>query len=126
MYMAFKHIHMTLALISILSFILRSIWAFQGSALLQKKLVKIAPHIIDTLLLLSAIALMLQTNIYPFTPAGAWLSAKLIALVLYIIFGVMTLKKAKNNPQRAIYFTLSLISFGYIFAVARAHTPWIF
>lgn|SRR5690554_442834 len=115
-YMPLKHIHMTCALISIIFFSVRAIWAFNGSALLQKKWVKITPHIVDTILLFSAICLAIawvQNGALP-----AWISAKLIGLVAYIFFGVMTLKKAKNAQQRFAYFALALLTFAYIVGVA--------
>lgn len=124
MYAAFKHIHMLCALISIIGFITRSIWAFSGSTLLEKKWVKIAPHIIDTLLLLSAIGLVISTQQYPFV--NGWVTAKLLALVAYIALGVMTLKKAKNNQQRVIFFVMALSTFIYIVCVARTHNAFFF
>jgi uncharacterized membrane protein SirB2 len=120
MYTALKHSHMLLAFISIFGFIVRSIWAFKGSDLLQKKIVKIAPHIIDTLLLLTAIGLMIISAQYPFV--SAWVTAKFLGLVAYIILGVFTLKKAKNNQQRALFFTLALLTITYIVVVARTKT----
>ncbi len=117
MYMAFKHIHMLCALISIAGFILRSIWAFQGSPWLEKKPVKIAPHIVDTLLLGSAIGLVIMLQQYPFV--SSWVTAKLFALLAYIMFGIFTLKKAANNQQRGVFFVLALLSFAYIVMVAR-------
>ena len=60
MYAAFKHIHLLTVAISLGFFVLRGVWMLSGSALLQKKWVKILPHIVDTLLLVSAIGLMFQ------------------------------------------------------------------
>ena len=124
MYAAFKHIHMLCAVLSLFGFILRSVWAFQGSELLNKKLVKVLPHIIDTVLLASAIGLAITIQQYPFT--SHWLTAKLLALVAYIMFGMLTLKRAKNNQQRTIFFILSLASFFYIAAVAIKKDPSFF
>jgi uncharacterized membrane protein SirB2 len=122
--MAFKHIHMTLALITLLGFLMRSTWAFMGSNLLEKKFVKIAPHIIDTLFLLSAIALMVLMQQYPFV--HAWLTGKIIGLVAYIVFGVFTLKRAKNNSQRAVFFLLALGAFFYTAKVAMTKNALFF
>ena len=123
-YMAFKHTHMLCAVLSVLLFITRSIWAFNGSAMLQKKIVKILPHVIDTFLLLSAIALVITLQQYPF--ASLWVTAKLIGLVVYIVLGIFTLKKARNNTERAVFFGLSLATFGYIFMVARSKDALFF
>lgn len=124
MYMAFKHIHMLCALISIFGFITRSIWAFRGSNWLDKKFVKIAPHIVDTLLLASAVGLVITTQQYPFV--ATWVTAKLFALVAYIVLGVFTLKKAENNQQRVVFFTLALLTFIYIVFVAKSRDALFF
>ena len=55
MYFALKHLHMLCAVISIIGFIVRGALRIQGSTLLQRKWLRITPHIVDTLLLLSAI-----------------------------------------------------------------------
>ena len=47
----FKHLHLTLAVISISFFTLRFAWLLINSDQLNRKWVKITPHIIDTLLL---------------------------------------------------------------------------
>lgn len=123
-YMALKHIHMLCAMISIIGFITRSIWAFRESPLLQKKWVKIAPHIVDTLLLASAIGLVVVTQQYPFV--SGFVTAKLLALAAYIVLGVFTLKKAKTHQQRVVFFGLALLTFVYIVLVARTRDALFF
>lgn len=124
-YLALKHLHMTCALLTFLSFSLRGYWMFANSRCLQHKLVRVLPHFIDTLLLGSAIALTVTIQQYPFQ--NAWLTAKLLALVVYILLGTIALKRGKTKRVRALFFGLSLAVFGYIFWVARTHQalPWI-
>ena len=97
---------------------------FIDSPLLQKKAVRVLPHIIDTLLLASAIALTITIQQYPVQ--DAWLSAKVAALIAYIIFGTFALKRGKTQAIRATCFVISLLIFAYIVAVARTHQaiPW--
>lgn len=122
-YEAFKHIHMTLALLTLLSFIVRSLLAFANSSLRHKKFTKIAPHILDTLFLLSAIALIIKASINPF--AHLWIMAKIIGLLVYIVFGVLTMK-AKNFIQRAVFFILALTTFAYVVQVAMSKNALFF
>lgn len=90
MYMAFKHTHLLLVGLSVCLLLLRFVLVWKDSALMQNKLVKVVPHVVDTLLLLSAVALMLTIQQYPFvTP---WLTDKFIGLLAYIGLGVMALK----------------------------------
>ncbi len=65
-YILLKHIHLTCVALTFILFSLRGFWMLSESALLQKKWVKIAPHVIDTLLLVSAIALAITLQISPF------------------------------------------------------------
>lgn len=94
------------------------------SQLLQHKLVRILPHMVDTVLLVSAVALTITIQQYPFQ--DAWLTAKLFALLVYIAFGTMALKRGRTKRTRAVYFVLSIATFVYIFSVARSHQaiPW--
>jgi uncharacterized membrane protein SirB2 len=124
MYLTLKMLHMTFAILSITGFIFRAALKLQGSALLQKKFLKIAPHIVDTVLLLSAIGLSLAIQQYPFV--DSWLTAKLVGLIVYIFLGVYTLKIAKTQSMRVIGLVLAILVFTYIATVARAHNAFLF
>ena len=121
MYFVLKHIHMLCAAISITGFIVRGALCIAGSSILQKKWIRIAPHIVDTLLLLSAIGLMISTQQYPF--ANGWLTAKLLGLIAYIFLGVVTMRIAKSQPVRIISYLLAIATFFYIGSVAITKTP---
>lgn len=115
-YLALKHFHMTCAILSGAFFLLRGGWMLADSALLQRRWVKIAPHIIDTLLLASAIGLAVWSAQYPF--AQSWLTAKLVALLFYIGLGTVALKRGKTKTVRVAAFVAALAAFAYIVAVA--------
>lgn len=117
-YMAIKHIHMLCVVLSLSFFTLRAAWGFTGSQLLSKPWVKISPHIVDTVLLLSAIALAAVYTQNLSMPLPAWIQAKIIGLVFYITFGILMFRASKNTAQRMAYFTLASLSFLYILAVA--------
>ncbi len=84
MYMMAKHLHMTAVGLSILFFVFRFIWSQFDATALSKKWVKILPHIIDTVLLASAIWLCIILSQYPLV--NAWLTFKVVGVVLYIVF----------------------------------------
>lgn len=118
-----KLIHIGTAFISISFFIVRAFWVFRDSAMMNKKWVKIVPHINDTILLITAIMLAVTIQQYPFVEA--WLTAKFIALIFYIIFGMFALKRAKKKKNKIIFFILSLLTFSYIVGVALTRmTTW--
>ena len=102
MYMALKHLHMTFAGLSIGLFVLRGIWMFADSPRLNAKLTRIVPHVVDTVLLASAVGLMFVIHQYPF--AQGWLTAKLLGLVLYIVLGTIALKRGSTKTIRVSPF----------------------
>jgi len=106
MYLMTKHIHLTAVVLSITFFIVRYIWLLKGSALLQKKWVKILPHVVDTVLLGSAIALCFILYLNPLV--HAWLWQKIVAVMLYIILGFFVLKSASSTGARWVGFVAAL------------------
>lgn len=120
-YAALKHLHMTFAALSGSLFLLRGIWMLRSSPSLQRRWVRIAPHVVDTLLLVSAIALAVTTSQYPF--AQGWLTAKVIALIGYIGLGVVALKTGPTIGVRAAAFAGAVLLFLYIAGVAVTKQP---
>jgi len=110
----FKHLHITLAVLSVSLFTLRFIWLLANSAKLQAKWVKITPHIIDTLLLIVGIALMAKLYINPLEQL--WLAEKLIALFAYIFTGYYTLKLARNRTMQIIGY---LGAMGWVMLIVK-------
>ncbi|MCZ8528328.1 SirB2 family protein [Alteromonas sp. PRIM-21] len=107
MYMMAKHLHLTAVGLSILFFVFRFIWSQFDATALNKKWVKILPHIIDTVLLASAVWLCFILSQYPFV--NAWLTFKVIGVVLYIVFGLFALKKAKTALSKWGFFVAALV-----------------
>ena len=122
MYLLLKHAHMTCAALSILLFSVRGYWMLTASNRLTQRWVRILPHIIDTLLLTSAIALTVVLAQYPLQQG--WLTAKVVALLAYILFGTIALKRGKTRTIRITALLLAWLSVGYIVWVARSHYPW--
>ena len=115
-YLAIKHLHMGCAALSIGLFMLRGAWMLQGSAMLGRRWVRVVPHMVDTVLLGSAITLAVISHQYPF--AQPWLGAKVVALVLYIVLGAIALKRGRTLRIRAIAFAAAIATFAYIVMVA--------
>lgn len=115
-YLLLKHFHMTCAALSGSFFLVRGTWMLAGSSLLQRRWVKTAPHLIDSLLLASAIGLAVWSHQYP--GPQPWLTAKLVALVAYILLGSVALKYGPTKAVRSLAFAAALATFGYIVAVA--------
>lgn len=121
MYGILKHLHLTTVILSFCLFIMRGIWMMAESPHLQARWVRIVPHVIDAILLASAIGLTLTLHQYPF--AQGWLTAKVLGLIAYIILGSIALKRGSTLAIRIAAFIGSLAVFGYIVSVALTHSP---
>lgn len=93
------------------------------STMLQQRWVKIIPHIVDTLLLTSAIIIVIMSGQYPF--AQDWLTAKLLALFAYIGLGTIALR-GKTKAVRVWAFIAALAVFIYIGSVAITKQVLVF
>lgn len=120
-YLILKHIHVTAVALSGTGFLLRGLLMLRASPLLQTRLAKVLPHVIDTILLGSALAMVMISAQYPFVLS--WLTAKVIGLLAYIGFGMMALKRGRTKAQRAAWFVAALAAFAYIVSVALTRDP---
>ena len=116
-----KIIHITCVFLSFSLFFLRGIWMLRSASIMQQRWVKIAPHSIDTVLLVSAILLAWQLGYTPFN--SPWLAAKILALMLYIGLGMLAFRFAKTNAIRLYAWLAGLITFAYIVTTAITHDP---
>ncbi|MGQ0579793.1 MAG: SirB2 family protein [Betaproteobacteria bacterium] len=123
-YLVLKHAHIGAVVVSFGLFFLRGVWMIDAPQKLQARWVRIVPHVIDTILLVSAIALAVLTAQYPFVQP--WLTAKILALVAYIVLGSVALKRGRTRAHRLAAWLLALAVFAYIVAVAltRDPMPW--
>lgn len=123
-YLLLKHFHMSCAALSGSFFFIRGQWMLASSPMLQRRWVKTVPHIVDSLLLASAVGLAVWSHQYP--GQMPWLTAKLVALVAYILLGAVALKYGKTRALRAAAYVAALATFGYIVAVAITKNPLFF
>jgi uncharacterized membrane protein SirB2 len=120
-YFAIKSLHQTAVLLSFTGFVARGIGALAGAPWVRSRAAKTLPHLVDTVLLVSAVTLawMLRLN-----PAGTpWLLAKLSALLVYIALGAVALRPGRSLPVRAGAWLAALLCFAYIVSVALSKNP---
>ena len=120
MWLTIKYLHMTLALVSVSGFLLRGILMLLQSRLLQQRWIKRLPHLVDTLLLASGVLLAWHLHQYPFVNSY-WLSAKMLALLAYIGFGMLALNYGKTPAIRGLAFVVALCCAAYILTTATLH-----
>jgi uncharacterized membrane protein SirB2 len=116
-----KSIHLITLAITISGFVLRGFWMMRGSPLLQARLVKIVPHVNDTVLLISAVWTAALIGQYPFV--DVWLTAKILGALAYIVLGAIALTYGRTPRIRLLAFVGALLSFAYVVAVAATKNP---
>ena len=115
-YLIIKNIHITCAVLSITGFVIRGIWLIRSSAWLQHRWVKRLPHVVDTLLLISALILVYQSAQYPFVQH--WLTTKVLLLLLYILLGMLALRWGRTRRIRISAWVLAVMVYLNIVVVA--------
>ena len=122
-----KWIHVSCVILSGLGFFVRGVLMVRAPVLLSARSVKIAPHVVDTLLLVSGIVLASQWGWAALQLP--WLVTKVGVLLVYIGLGTLALRTRKVNPLRMpVRVTVWLAALGvyiYIIAVAVNKTPFL-
>ena len=119
-YLAVKHSHMAIAMLSVILFYIRCFSRMGSGKLAKNKLVFIGSHSIDTLLLISAITLVFMAKINPFEQL--WLLEKIVLVVIYIAIGIISAKQTNTLPKimYVVVNTLVILAIGYL---ATAKSP---
>lgn len=120
-FLLLKNLHVFFVASSYALFFLRGIWSLNGSAIMRQRWVRIVPHFVDTLLLISALALAYTIGQYPFV--DAWLTAKIAGLLLYVGLGFIALRAGMHKSIRIICWLAAQAAFAYIVLVAMSHAP---
>lgn len=114
-----KPAHVIFAVVSGAGFVLRGAWMLLNSERLQARWVRTAPHVVDTLLLVTGVTLAVGLDLSPLLQP--WLAAKLLLLVLYIGAGTVALRRGRSLRTRALALVLALIVYALIVLSALTH-----
>jgi uncharacterized membrane protein SirB2 len=119
-----KNLHMTFAILSITGFIIRGVWMMRSSPLREHRLTKIAPHVVDTLFLVTGIAMVINLQLAVLD--NDWLLAKFAGLIVYIVLGAIALRRGRTLRIRMLAFAGALLAFAYIVntAITKTPIPW--
>ena len=118
-YLTAHHSHVAFVTISILLFLLRGGLMLAGSPVLRSPVLRVAPHVVDTMLLASALWLVHVLHLPVLqTP---WLVAKVVGLVAYVFLGSVALREGRPRAVRTAAFAAALLTVGWIVTVAIRH-----
>jgi uncharacterized membrane protein SirB2 len=120
-YALVKAIHQGAVTLSVCGFFARGLGSLRGARWVQQRAAKTLPHIVDTVLLASAIGLAWMLRLNP--AASPWLMAKIVGLVAYVGLGTVALRPSRPVAVRAAAWVAALATVGWIASVAIAKTP---
>ena len=123
-YATIKLLHQSSVALSGLGFAVRGIASLRGAQWTQSRLAKSLPHVVDSVLLLSAVTLSAMLHLNP--AHAPWLMAKLLGLLLYIGLGIVALRPRFGWKTRATAWVLALVVLAWIATVAVLKNPWGF
>ncbi len=120
-YLTVKLIHQSAVALSVAGFAVRGAAALAGAHWVNGRAAKTLPHLVDSVLLLSALMLAWALRL---TPGGApWLAAKIAGLLAYIALGVVALRPGRSRAVRAAAWVAALVVVGWIVSVAVTKSP---
>jgi uncharacterized membrane protein SirB2 len=120
-YLALRHAHIGLAILSVSLFTLRGCLMLARSAHVDSAWLKYPSYLIDTLLLTFALMLMTVIHQYPFVTG--WLTMKVALLAVYVLLGSIALRRGLTRGSRTAAFWAALLTVAFLYSVARAHHP---
>ena len=120
-YPAIRLFHISCVLLSGSLFLVRGCLMLGGSACANHGLLRWLSYAIDSALLTAALMLVTLLHQYPFQQA--WLTVKVLLLVIYVLLGMLALRRARSYRVRAAAFASALLVYGFIISVARTHDP---
>ncbi|MBP5991334.1 MAG: SirB2 family protein [Proteobacteria bacterium] len=115
-YFTLKLIHQSAVTLSITGFVARGAAALTDAAWVRSRAARTLPHIVDTVLLVSAITLAWTLRLNPLTTP--WLGAKIVGLLAYIVLGMLALKPTRPRGVRIAAWLAALLCFAQIVATA--------
>jgi len=120
-YAAIRLLHIGCVALSGGLFTIRGLALLGGASVANHWAVRISSYLIDTALLGAAILLMLILHQYPFV--DAWLTTKVLLLLLYIALGIIALRRARTRLGRGLALLAALLTFGFMIGVAITRHP---
>ena len=120
-YPQIRFVHIACVIASGLLFALRGTLMLAGVRGYNHIALRALSWSIDTTLLTAALMLATLLHQYPFV--HAWLTVKVLLLVVYVGLGTLALKRGSTRARRGLWFAAALAVYLTIVSVARAHHP---
>ena len=121
-YPTIRSIHILAVMLSGSFFAVRGALALAGQSWPYHAASRWSSWIIDTVLLTAAAMLfsMLPGVVF----ANGWLTVKIVLVVIYILLGILAMRRTSRRSARTLCYVLALCVFGTVISIARAHHPY--
>ena len=120
-YAIVKLVHQASVALSILGFFIRGAASLAGAGWVRGRAARTLPHVVDTVLLVSAVTLAWMLGLAP--SDAPWLLAKIVGLVVYVALGVVALRPGRSRAVRASAWLAALAVVAWIVSVALTKSP---
>lgn len=120
-YAIVKLVHQASVALSILGFFIRGAASLAGAGWVRGRAARTLPHVVDTVLLASAVTLAWMLRLAP--SDAPWLLAKIVGLVVYVALGVVALRPGRSRAVRASAWLAALAVVAWIVSVALTKSP---
>ncbi|RTE87421.1 MULTISPECIES: SirB2 family protein [Gammaproteobacteria] len=127
MYEGFKHLHALFAVLSFVSLLARIVLAWKDSSKLNSKPLKIVPHAVDGLFVLSIVGILVVTGAHPFT--SGFHTEKFIGFLIYVVFSVLAVLALKGRfpaVTKVPFSLIAILTWLWLAHVAFAKQPILF
>jgi uncharacterized membrane protein SirB2 len=121
LYPLVKAVHVGAVSLSAAGFVARALGRMAGAAWMRRRVVRILPHVVDTILLASALTLAFVLQADPWMLP--WIRTKFVALLAYIALGKAALSESLGARARLSAFAAAVFVFGLIVLVALTKRP---
>ena len=105
-YATLKLVHQGAVVLSVFGFFVRGLASLAGASWVRSRMARSLPHVVDTVLLLSALGLAWMLRLTPGN--SSWLLAKIVGLVVYVLLGIVALRPDRPRAVRVTAWLAAL------------------
>ena len=116
-----KYLHIVSVAASFALFFVRGLWVMRSYPDSQEKWIRTLPHVVDGLLVLSAVAMLAMSPLKGWP--GDWLTVKLALIVIYVALRLYLVRGARTLTTKMLVWLLALLVFLFITTVAVLRNP---
>jgi uncharacterized membrane protein SirB2 len=119
-YLFLKYLHIVCVAASFALFFVRGLWIMKAYPSAQEPWIRALPHVIDSLLLLSAVGMLVTAQRIEWAP---WMQVKLGLVVMYFGLAVVVFRAGTQRLHKTLAWLGGLLLFLYVTTIAVLQHP---